>query len=347
MTTSGSALARDLTVPVHGGRLAVTHWPGEGPPVVALHGITANSLAFAALADALPGVDLYAPDLRGRAGSAELPGPYGLGAHVDDTVALLDHLGLEQAVLVGHSMGAFVAALAAARHPDRFPRVALVDGGVGFPPPEGTDIDALLKAVIGPAMDRLTMTFGSAEEYLEFFRAHPALGPHWGPHVTGYVTRDLTGRAPELRSSCVLDAVRADGADVLGDAETLAAVRRPQVRGELLWAERGCSTSRGRCTTPRGSRPPPWTRHGCRTAGSTAPTTTRSSSRRPWRRSPPPYGTPWPAGDRGGGPEPRRVAAPARRLGAVSPRARAGGLVRCGLRRPPGARWRPAGSRRR
>ncbi|MER6834188.1 alpha/beta hydrolase [Streptomyces cellulosae] len=239
MTTSGSALARDLTAPVRGGRLAVTHWPGEGPPVVALHGITANSLAYAALADALPDADLYAPDLRGRAGSAGLPGPYGLGAHVDDTVALLDHLGCERAVLVGHSMGAFVAALAAARHPDRFPRVVLVDGGLGFPPPEGADIDALLKAVIGPAMDRLSMTFASAEDYLAFFRAHPALGPHWGPHVTGYVTRDLTGTAPELRSSCVLEAVRADGADVLGDAETLAAVHQPQVRGELLWAERG------------------------------------------------------------------------------------------------------------
>ena len=96
-----------------------------------------------------------------------------------------------------------------------------------------------VKAVIGPAMDRLSTTFGSAEEYLQFFRAHPALGPHWGPHVTGCVTRDLTGRAPELRSGCVLDAVRADGADVLGDTERPAAVRRPQVRGQLLWAERG------------------------------------------------------------------------------------------------------------
>ncbi|MET9371854.1 alpha/beta hydrolase [Streptomyces griseoflavus] len=240
MTASVPGLVtQSLTVPVSGGELAVTRWPGSGPPVVALHGITANSLAFADLAEELPDADLYAPDLRGRAASAALPGPYGLAAHVRDTVALLDHLGRRQAVLVGHSMGAFVAALAAARHPERFPRVVLVDGGLGFPAPAGTDIDELLQAVIGPAMDRLSMTFEDRESYLAFFRAHPALAPHWGPRVAAYVDRDLTGRAPELRSSCVLDAVRADGADVLGDPEVLAAVHRSQVRGTLLWAERG------------------------------------------------------------------------------------------------------------
>ncbi|CAM5334565.1 alpha/beta fold hydrolase [Streptomyces pilosus] len=240
MTASGTGpVPQDLTVPVHGGGLTVTRWPGPGPLVIAVHGITANSLAFAAVAEELPDADLYAPDLRGRAAGAALPGPYGLAAHVRDLLALLDHLGRRQAVLLGHSMGAFVAALAAARHPERFPRVVLVDGGLGFPAPAGTDIDELLRAVIGPAMQRLSMTFADREEYLAFFRAHPALAPHWGPWVTAYVERDLTGRAPELRSSCVLDAVRADGADVLGDPEVLAAVHQPQVRGALLWAERG------------------------------------------------------------------------------------------------------------
>lgn len=239
MTASARGVVQSLTVPVDGGELAVTRWPGDGPPVIALHGITANSLAFTAVAEALPDADFHAPDLRGRAASAALPGPYGLTAHVRDVLALLDHLGRRQAVLLGHSMGAFVAALAAARHPERFPRVVLVDGGLGFPAPPGTDIDTLLQAVIGPAMDRLSMTFEDREAYLEFFRAHPALGPHWSPQLAAYVDRDLTGRSPELRSSCVLDAVRADGADVLGDPEVLAAVHQPQVHGTLLWAERG------------------------------------------------------------------------------------------------------------
>ncbi|GAA4686208.1 hypothetical protein GCM10023347_46910 [Streptomyces chumphonensis] len=231
---------RELAVPVRDGRLAVTHWPGEGVPVLALHGITANALAFADVAEALgPDVPVYAPDLRGRAGSAHLPGPYGLAAHVADVRALLHHLGHARVVLLGHSMGAFVAALAAARHPEPFPHVVLVDGGLGFPPPGGTDVDALLEAVIGPAMRRLRMTFPDRDAYRAFFRSHPALAAHWSDRVRAHVDRDLVGTPPDLRSSCVLDAVRADGADVLHDPEVLAALHRPRTRATLLWAERG------------------------------------------------------------------------------------------------------------
>jgi pimeloyl-ACP methyl ester carboxylesterase len=126
-----------------------------------------------------------------------------------------------------------------ARHPDRFSSVVLVDGGVGFPAPAGTDIDAKLHAVIGPAMRRLTMTFPDRDAYRAFYREHPAFTADWGPDAWAYIDRDLTGEPPELRSSCVLDAVRADGADVLGDAETLAAVHRLTCPTTLLWAERG------------------------------------------------------------------------------------------------------------
>ncbi|MFJ7961667.1 alpha/beta fold hydrolase [Streptomyces sp. NPDC096319] len=230
---------QELAVPVRGGDLAVTRWPGEGPAVIALHGITGNSLSFGAVAEQLDGIDLYAPDLRGRAGSARLPAPYGIPAHVDDVVALLDHLGLRQALLVGHSLGAFTTAVAAARHPDRFPRVVLVDGGLGFPIPGGADIDAVIESVIGPAMRRLRTTFPDGDAYHALFREHPAFTAHWGPHIQAYVDRDLTGEPPEMRSSCVLDAVRADGAGPIGDPETLAAIHRPEVRGTMLWAERG------------------------------------------------------------------------------------------------------------
>ncbi|WP_258037105.1 alpha/beta fold hydrolase [Streptomyces sp. SM14] len=238
----------ELRVPLADGDLAVSHWPGDpahgaddAEPVVALHGITANGRVFDALARRLPERHLYAPDLRGRAGSRRLPGPYGLGAHVRDLIALLDHLGRtgpRRVVLLGHSMGAFTAALAAAHHPERFRRVLLVDGGLGITAPPG-DIDAQLDAVIGPAMRRLDMTFPDRDAYRAFFAAHPALAAHWGEDVRGYVDRDLVGEPPALRSSCVKQAIREDGADVLGNPDITAAAHRIDVPAELLWAERG------------------------------------------------------------------------------------------------------------
>ncbi|WP_432056250.1 alpha/beta fold hydrolase [Streptomyces sp. bgisy022] len=234
------------TVPVTGGDLAVTHWPGTGAPVIALHGITANSLAFAALAEALPRTDLHALDLRGRAASAHLPGPYGLTAHIEDTLAVLDHLGRHQAVLIGHSMGAFIAALAAARHPDRFPHVILLDGGLPLPlPPDctgsdgGPDAEQILHRLIGPALDRLALTFASREAYHAHFRENPGVGPYWDHHFAAYVDHDLAGRPPAFRSSCRPEAVRTDATDILTDADLHTALHRPHTRAALLYAERG------------------------------------------------------------------------------------------------------------
>ncbi|MFL1381260.1 MULTISPECIES: alpha/beta fold hydrolase [unclassified Nocardiopsis] len=229
----------EYTVPVAGGDLAVTRW-GDGPgvPVLAVHGITANGHSFARTAAELAargGPPLHAPDLRGRGASGTLPGPYGLAAHTDDLVAVLDHLGIERTVWAGHSMGAFVACLAAVRHPDRVAGLLLIDGGHGLPVPAGTDIDS----VLGPAMARLRMTFDSPDDYRAFWQRHPAFAGRWNPWVDDYVLRDLTGTAPDLRSTCDETAVRVDGGQVLADEETLGAVHRLPVPARLLWTARG------------------------------------------------------------------------------------------------------------
>ncbi|MGJ3561570.1 hypothetical protein ACR6C2_38155 [Streptomyces sp. INA 01156] len=134
------------------------------------------------------------------------------------------------------------------------------------------------------------MTFEDREAYLEFFRAHPALGPHWSPQLAAYVDRDLTGRSPELRSSCVLDAVRADGAGVLGDPEVLAAVHQPQVHGTLLWAERGLLDEPQALYDPARVTAAALDPTGCPPGASATPTTTRSCSRLPLAKSRPPCG---------------------------------------------------------
>src|SRR4029079_861384 len=126
-----AAGVQEIDVPVRGGSLRVLAWPGGGPLVIAAHGITANALSWAAVARELAGrVRLIAPDLRGRAGSAHLPGPFGMAAHAADLIAVADHFGAPKVALAGHSMGGFVVTETAARYPARGSSVVLVSVGV-------------------------------------------------------------------------------------------------------------------------------------------------------------------------------------------------------------------------
>lgn len=195
---------RAVQVPVRGGDLHVGVWePADAgpdtPTAVLVHGITASHVSWAGVAAALPHVRLVAPDLRGRGRSRDLPGPYGMPTHADDVAAALDHLGVGRATVVGHSMGGFVSLVLADRHPEKVSSLLLVDGGMPLLPPPGVAPEAVAAAVLGPAAERLLMTFPSREAYREFWRDHPALGPGWNALTTAYVDYDLTGTEPELR----------------------------------------------------------------------------------------------------------------------------------------------------
>jgi pimeloyl-ACP methyl ester carboxylesterase len=211
--------------------------------VVLVHGITANALAWARVADALAGeFEVLAPDLRGRAGSARLPGPYGLERHAEDVAALLPRHREAPTVLVGHSMGAFVTALAAAGVArDRVDGAVLVDGGPALAQPPGADLDAMLAATLGPSLDRFGRTFPDLAAVRAFWAGHPAVGP-WvdDPAVAAYLARDVEpADGGGLRSACVPEAVRVDGADVLANERVLEATDDLPFPTTLLWATRG------------------------------------------------------------------------------------------------------------
>ena len=222
-------------VPVDGGTLTVGRWgaPGDAPPVLAIHGITASHRAWELVAAAHAG-PVIAPDLRGRGGSGTLPGPYGMAAHAADCVAVLDALGIDRATVVGHSMGGFVAAVLAHRHPARVGRLVLVDGGAPLRAPK----DADLETALGPAVARLDMRFASVEEYRDFWRQHPSFA-NWNAAIESYVDYDLTGEPPSLRSKVNGDAVRADFIDLHTGAAPRAAYEALPSDTVFLRAERG------------------------------------------------------------------------------------------------------------
>jgi pimeloyl-ACP methyl ester carboxylesterase len=97
--------------------------PGDGEPVVLLHGFPQDSSAFDRLAPALhtAGLRTLAPDQRGYCPSARPRGrgAYKLRAAVDDVLALLYDAGLRSAHVVGHDWGGAVAWGLAAWHPER------------------------------------------------------------------------------------------------------------------------------------------------------------------------------------------------------------------------------------
>ena len=112
------------------GPVRVLEWRGGEPPAVFLHGLTAVAEVWGPTIDALGGAArAIAPDLRGHGHSFRGDVDYRVGAFVGDLIDLLDAMALERPHLVGHSMGGRVAIAAAARHPERFRSVTIVDIG--------------------------------------------------------------------------------------------------------------------------------------------------------------------------------------------------------------------------
>ncbi len=97
----------------------------EGIPVLLLHGFPDSAASWRALIDGWQGepVRWIVPDLRGF-GSTRITDPASesgqLAAHVEDAVALLDALGIDRAIWMGHDWGAGTLFAAAVLHPGRF-----------------------------------------------------------------------------------------------------------------------------------------------------------------------------------------------------------------------------------
>jgi lipase len=235
-----SSSYRPVSVAVDGGLLHGGEWnPSGATTVVAVHGITANHRTFALLAEALPGHRVLAPDLRGRGASGTLPGPWGIDRHAEDVAGLITASAEGPVVLVGHSMGGFVAAALVRQFPDLVSGLVLVDGGLPFPLPQGINSDQAIALTLGPALQRLQQTFPSREAYRRFWQSHPALRESWSDAIADYVDYDLVGSPPELRSSVSSQAVLQDARDQFQDPDTADVLGHFSGPARLLVVSRG------------------------------------------------------------------------------------------------------------
>jgi lipase len=107
--------------------LSWLRWPGEGTPLVALHGLNNNAWSWARVAWRLSPRPVLAPSLRGHGRSDTPVTGYSLRETTADLLALLDRLAPGPVDLAGHSWGGKVACHLAATAPERFRSLILCD----------------------------------------------------------------------------------------------------------------------------------------------------------------------------------------------------------------------------
>jgi pimeloyl-ACP methyl ester carboxylesterase len=105
--------------------LSVEDYGGKGPDLLLLHGGADNVETWRELVRRLPRFRIAAYDARGH-GESPTPEKASVAQMVADVFAVVDHLGFDRPLLVGHSMGGINALLAAAEE-DRFAGVVALD----------------------------------------------------------------------------------------------------------------------------------------------------------------------------------------------------------------------------
>ena len=105
---------------------------GSGPAVLLLHAFPLGLFMWEPQVAALAATHRVARfDARGFGSSPAGEGPLTMEAIADDGAALLDHLGIEKAVVAGCSMGGYAALAFVRRHPHRLAGLVLLDTRAG------------------------------------------------------------------------------------------------------------------------------------------------------------------------------------------------------------------------
>ena len=167
-------------------------WGERGPPIIFVHGITANAFCFQAYADELARDHrVFAYDQRGRGDSDKPESGYSMPNHAADLGALIDAWELNRPVIAGHSSGAFIALYFAVHYPEKLSKLVLIDAGASA---AWKTIDEQ-PAWLTVSINRLGTPVASFEEYKQRLKAAPFLGPYWNPYIDLYFEHDVYHRS--------------------------------------------------------------------------------------------------------------------------------------------------------
>lgn len=189
------------SVSIDGRRLSCLDFGGHGRPLLALHGHFGEGRTFTRLAREL-GSDwrVIAPDQRGH-GESERTADYSRDGYVGDAAAVLDHFGVTDAVVLGHSLGGVNAYQLAAWYPGRVRALVIEDVGAEVDDdlsfclswPDRAPTRAVLIEALGGSARYLTDAvreyadgWGLVFEPEDMVASQRQLnGDHWGDWLTG------------------------------------------------------------------------------------------------------------------------------------------------------------------
>jgi pimeloyl-ACP methyl ester carboxylesterase len=145
---------------------------GEGSPLVLLHGgVMTIDLNFASLIPALAARHMVvAVELQGHGRTADTERPISLAALASDVVGLLDHLGIDRAHVLGHSLGGGVALEMAISHPERVRRVVPMSITVRQ--------DGTHEEIANPSLQATSTRMPTSDDFAEMTEAYKRLSPH-------------------------------------------------------------------------------------------------------------------------------------------------------------------------
>ena len=190
MTTHESAAPRTGYADVNGLHLYY-ELHGEGSPLVLLHGgMLTIDLNFAGLIPTLAQRHLViGVEMQGHGRTADIDREITPAALAGDVVALLDHLGIERAHVLGHSLGGAVTLELAVNYPTRVRSVVPVSASVR---PEGMHED-----LSDPAKQATSTRMPTQQDFIDFRDAYLRLSPH-PEHFEDFLA-SLSRSAADLR----------------------------------------------------------------------------------------------------------------------------------------------------
>lgn len=191
-------------VEVDGHHIQISDYKGgEKGTIIGIHGLTGNRLQLRYYAEKFsPDYRFITMDLRGRGDSDAGESPSSLFEHAKDVQGLIEKLGIENPILMGYSMGAFIATIVASKM-GNVRKVILLDGAATMTEHQWP--------IVEPSLGRLSKHFESQQQYVQqVSEGYEGLGITKGPRLTEMLEYEIASHGDYWENKASEATIRQD-----------------------------------------------------------------------------------------------------------------------------------------